>query len=51
MFNKIKEYILRSSVISGGVRWYVQWEQIAELNEIGIEKIMKEIIPIIERAD
>ena len=42
--------ILHSPFISGGVRWYIQWGKVSELNEIRIEKIINEIIPIVERA-
>eukprot|EP00957_Ditylum_brightwellii_P127454 9719094-Ditylum_brightwellii.AAC.1 len=50
MHNTVKGVILRSPVISGGVHWYIQWEQIAELNNIDIERIMNELVPLLEKS-
>ena len=36
--------------VSGGVRWYIEYEQIAEMDKIGIQRINDELIPLaIER--
>ena len=46
LFKHVKALIGRSPIISGGVRWYIQWEQVKDLNEISIETIIKDVIPI-----
>ena len=32
--------------IAGGVRWYLEWEQINEIDQIGVKSIMNELIPV-----
>ena len=46
LHKEIKKYLGKYPVISGGVRWYVQWEQISEMFDLGIERILNEIVPI-----
>ena len=46
VFKHVKSLIGRSPVIYSGVRWYVQWEKIKDLHEIGIETIVNDVILI-----
>eukprot|EP00957_Ditylum_brightwellii_P079031 6010922-Ditylum_brightwellii.AAC.1 len=50
MHNTLKGMILHSLVISGGVYRYIQWEKIAKLNYIGIERITNELVPLLEKS-
>ena len=46
LFKHVKSLIERSPVTSGSVRCHIQWEQIKDFHEIGIENIVNDAIPI-----
>ena len=46
LYNLAKEQWDVTLVIAGGVRWYLEWEQIAQMDAIGIQKIAREFIAL-----
>jgi hypothetical protein len=42
----MKEAFHETAKIAGGVRWWIQYEQVEQMDRFGIDKIMKEVIPI-----
>jgi hypothetical protein len=48
MSHIIKNMFNKMPTVSGGVRWYVEWEQIVEMDSFGILRIVNELIPTLE---
>ena len=48
MSDEIHAMFDKKPVVSGGVRWYVEWEQVAELCLFKIEDVVVRLIPVLE---
>jgi len=51
MFHMVKDIYKVSPKICGGVRWYLEWEQIAQMDAMGIARIAREIVAKAEEED
>ena len=49
MYKEIRNHMGKCPVVSGGVRWYVQWEQVAEMHHFGVERIIHTVLPVCEQ--
>ena len=45
LFELLKELWKVTPKVAGGVRWYLEWEQIAQMDEMGITCLAKDIVP------
>ena len=48
MSSLFKEHFGFAPKVAGGVRWYLEWEQINEIDQIGVDSIMNKLIPVAE---
>ena len=51
MSDKIKVMFGKKPIISGGVRWYIEWEQVVELDTFGIKNIADGLIPALQEMN
>jgi hypothetical protein len=44
LYQYMKKLFMVTPKVAGGVRWYLEWEQIAQMDSMGVEQIAKEVV-------
>lgn len=51
MFHIVKDIYKVSPIVCGGVRWYLEWEQIAQMDAMGIARIARDVVAAAEEKE